>query len=376
MNLISADEVQTTWKQREQPATSLRILHGLRDVRCVGNGITNHVVDLACEQAAVGHTVAVVSTGGEFEEVLARHGVAHDCVEDAHEPLALVRRVRAFRGLLRAFRPDIVHVHSIPALVVALAARPFGSSWRLVATVHRELQRSAIMLGLAERVIAVSDAGARSLVQRGIPARRLVVVHHGTLGSVRSRPAAGIEPMPLQRPAIVTVAGLYRHKGVAELIDAFAIVAAEFPAAHLYIVGHGPDRAAFENAASRSAFASRIHFEGFALEPQRYYASTDIFVLASHRESFGLAILEARDAGCAVIGSDVDGIPEALDGGRAGVLVKPNDSGALAQALRELLGDPKKLEAQRRAAQGNLEALTVARMQRETEKVYFALRQT
>jgi glycosyltransferase involved in cell wall biosynthesis len=352
---------------------SLRILHGLRHVRCVGNGIVNHAVDLACEQVAAGHTVAVVSSGGEFEELLERHGIAHYRVEDSHGPLALVRRAWAFRRLLGAFRPDIVHAHTLPPLIVALLARPFGSSWRLVATVHNEFQRSAIMMGLAERVIAVSDAVALALARRGVPARKLSVVRNGTIGGARGLASASLVPAPLQRPAIVTVAGMFRRKGIAELIEAFVIIAAEFPAAHLYLVGNGPDRASFESAAGHSAFASRIHFEGFVSEPQRYYASTDVFVLASRREPFGLVLLEAREAGCAVIGSDVDGIPEALDGGRAGILVQPGDADTLAQAMRELLGDPKRLEAQRRAARVDLELWTVARMQRETQSIYFAL---
>ena len=86
-----------------------------------------------------------------------------------------------------------------------------------------------------------------------------------------------------------------------------------------------------------------------------------------------MVILEAREAGCAIIGSDVDGIPEALDGGKAGILVRPRDRDALAQALRELLGTPKRLEAWRRAARVDLERWTVARMQRETDELYFAL---
>ena len=50
---------------------------------------------------------------------------------------------------------------------------------------------------------------------------------------------------------------------------------------------------------------NRIHFEGFQAEPQRYMLATDIFVLASHCESFGLVLTEAREAGCAIIASDV-----------------------------------------------------------------------
>jgi glycosyltransferase involved in cell wall biosynthesis len=163
---------------------------------------------------------------------------------------------------------------------------------------------------------------------------------------------------------------MYRRKGIAELIEAFAQIAAEFPDAHLYLVGNGPDREMFEAQAQSTAVSDRIHFEGFQSEPQRYLLATDIFVLASHREPFGLVLSEAREAGCAIIASDVDGIPEALSGGQAGMLVPPSDSQSLVAALSQLLKDPKMLHRWKDQAQQNLEWLTTERVNEETLAVY------
>jgi glycosyltransferase involved in cell wall biosynthesis len=174
----------------------------------------------------------------------------------------------------------------------------------------------------------------------------------------------------LQRPAIVTVAGMYRRKGIAELIAAFAEVATEFPQVHLYLVGNGPDRSIFEAQAKATSVCDRIHFEGFQPQPQRYLQSTDIFVLVSHREPFGLVLSEARDAGCAIIASEVDGIPEALDDGQAGILVPPGDVQALAGAIARLLREPDLLTTWQKRAQDNLQWLSVARVHEETLAVY------
>ena len=143
-----------------------------------------------------------------------------------------------------------------------------------------------------------------------------------------------------------------------------------FPSCQLYIVGDGPDRPAFELQASCGHGAERIHFEGFRSGPMAYMRAADIFVLASRREPFGLVLAEARAAGAAIVAADVDGIPEVLDGGRAGRLVPPGDVPALAQALRQLLADEGELAAWRARAGGNLDWLGVERMCRETCAVY------
>jgi glycosyltransferase involved in cell wall biosynthesis len=163
---------------------------------------------------------------------------------------------------------------------------------------------------------------------------------------------------------------MYRRKGIAELIEAFAQIALDFPEAHLYLVGNGPDRAIFETQAQITPVSDRIHFEGFQPEPQRYLKATDIFVLASLREPFGLVLSEAREVGCAIIATEVDGIPEALDGGQAGLLVPPGDSHTLATALSQLLSNPEMLHRWKHQAQQNLESLTVAHVSEETLKVY------
>lgn len=347
----------------------MRILHILNHVQEIGNGIVNVAVDLACLQAKAGHEVGIASAGGEYEKLMARYGVTHFKLEQTRKPTNLLKAVAGYRAIAQEFQPDIVHAHMMTGVILARALRA-GFRYSLVSTVHNEFQRSAVLMGWADRVIAVSQAVAQSMARRGIPQNKLRVVSNGTLGSPRTRPLQEYQPMPLQRPSIATVAGMYRRKGIAELIEAFAQIAADFPDAHLYLVGNGPDREMFEEQARSTAVSDRIHFEGFQSEPQRYLLATDIFVLASHREPFGLVISEAREAGCAIIASDVDGIPEALSGGQAGMLIPPSDSQSLAAALSQLLKDPKMLHRWKDQAQQNLKWLTTERVNEETLAVY------
>jgi len=347
----------------------MHVLHILNHVQEIGNGIVNVAVDLACLQAKAGHEVAIASAGGEYEELMARYGVRHFKLDQTRTPINLLKATARYRAIAQEFQPDIVHAHMMTGVVLARALRA-GFGYAVVSTVHNEFQRSAVLMGWADRVIAVSKAVAQSMARRGIPQNKLRVVNNGTLGSPRTRQLQEYQPMPLEHPAIATVAGMYRRKGIAELIEAFAQIAAEFPDAHLYLVGNGPDREMFEAQAQSTSGSDRIHFEGFQSEPQRYLLATDIFVLASHRDPSPLVIPEAREAGCAIIASDVDGIPEALSGGQAGLLVPPSNSQGLAVALTQLLSDPSLLHKWKNQAKNNLDYLSVSRVNEETLAVY------
>jgi glycosyltransferase involved in cell wall biosynthesis len=347
----------------------MRIIHILNHIQEVGNGIVNVAVDLACIQAKNGHHVSVVSAGGEYEALLTKYGVRHFRLDQKRTPINIVKAAWHYRTMIQEFQPDIVHAHMMTGVVLAKVSKAF-STYGLVSTVHNEFQRSAVLMGLGDRVIAVSQAVANSMARRGVPQNKLRVISNGTLGSVRVRNLQEYVPMELQRPAIVTVAGMYKRKGIGELIDAFVQIAGDFPQAHLYLVGNGPDRTLFEQQAHKTPFANRIHFPGFQKEPQSYMLGCDIFVLASHRDPSPLVIPEAREARCAIIACNVDGIPEALDNGQAGILVPPVNSQALAEALRQLLGSPEIMEQWKNLAQQNLDRLSVVRVYEQTLSVY------
>lgn len=348
----------------------MRILHILNHIEKVGNGIVNMAVDLACSQAKDNHQVGVASLGGEYEALLASHGIRHFAIDQENRtPINLFKASRRYRALVQEFQPDIVHAHMMTGVVLARALRG-KAQYKLVSTVHNEFQRNAVLMGLADRTIAVSKAVRERMVERGIPQRKLRVVQNGTIGSPRTCRLADYQPMQLQCPAIATVAGMYTRKGIAELIDAFVEIASGFPQAHLYLIGDGPERSQFEAQAQNTTVSDRIHFEGFQSEPQRYLLSTDIFVLASHRDPSPLVLPEAREAGCAIVATAVDGIPEALEGGQAGILTPPQDSQSLAAALAQLLSDRERLYEWKERAKQNLEWLNVTRVHQQTLAVY------
>lgn len=348
----------------------LNILHIANHVKQSGNGIVNVMIDLACEQAKMGHNVAVASEGGEYIELLRKNNVQHYKLDQTRKPAQLMQAFFSFRKTVRLFKPDIIHAHMMTGALLSRYLKGF-QKYKIVTHVHNEFQKSADYMKVGDSVIAVSQAVAKSMESRGVEEQKLRVVLNGTIGSKRVEDS---EDISLKGRSIVTVAGLNERKGIADLIEAFDIISVECPDTELYIVGDGPDRELFKRRAAQSFNYQRIHFEGFQADPQKYMSSSEVFVLASHKEPFGLVLIEAREVGCAIIATDVDGIPEALDYGESGMLVPPKAPDKLAEAIITMLCDEEMRQKYKHTAQQGLEFYKVERVAKETLKIYEELR--
>jgi glycosyltransferase involved in cell wall biosynthesis len=175
---------------------------------------------------------------------------------------------------------------------------------------------------------------------------------------------------------VTTLSGLERRKGVHDVINAFNRVADAAPDWRLVIAGDGPERPALERQAASTRCAERISFIGHVDGVRSVLLQTDIFVLASYAEPFGLSVLEAREAGCAVLGARVGGIAEQLGDDRFGRTFPPGRPDILTDELRRLMADPAALrDAQRRAGEG-LAEYRVDRMSRAYVDVYWAAMQS
>jgi glycosyltransferase involved in cell wall biosynthesis len=346
-----------------------RVLHAIDDLPNHGNGMVNCALDIAAGQQDSGHVVAFAAGGGEYTSLLRDRKIAHFCIARDRSPLGLLRGTWLFWAAVRGFRADIIHVHSKVALLFAWVSRPLHRL-PIIAHLHNVHDRGSRFMKLADRVIAVSDSVRRSMQDEGVPAEKVSVVLNGTIGSPRLRFAVQGKIADLRQPAIVSVGQLGWRKGISELMAAFAKVATVFPAAQLYLVGDGPERSLFEAEAQALPCHDSIHFEGFQSSPQDYMRAAKIFVLASRRDSCPLVLTEAREIGIAIVATSVDGIPELLDGGTAGLLVPPQNPEALAVALTSLLEDASLREIWRQRSTQNLSHFTITRMAREVIEVY------
>jgi glycosyltransferase involved in cell wall biosynthesis len=348
----------------------MRIMHFLNHTR-PNNGHVHVAVDLACIQSRMGHSVSVVSGGGAFDSLFAANSVEHIVIDQKRSLPNLVNVIHKLRSTISSVSPDIIHAHMMASAGLAFVLRRF-MKFKLVTTVHNEFQKAAIIMGVGDRVIAVSKAVADSMERRGVRRSKLRIVLNGTIGSPRLS-AETPQSKHLQRPAITFVGGLHPRKGVDDLITAFKTVCERVPAAFLYLVGHGPYWDAYKELAAQTGVGDRIQFCGPQADPRPYLLGSDLFVLASHAEPGALVLPEAREAGCAIIATSVDGIPEMLDGGKAGTLVPPRRPDLLAEAIIEVLTDKALLADMRARSRLNLDYFTVNRAAKDYVTIYDTL---
>ena len=306
----------------------MRVIHLLNHCNH-GHGNAHVAVDLACIQRTRGYAVVYASAGGDYEDLLRAYDVELASIVQQKIGSAAAA-VGKLVGLLRRFKPDLVHAHMMSGAVIGYAACTIMRV-PLVTTVHNSFDTHSVLMRLGHRVVAVSEAERSSLEARGYNPARLDVVINGPNHSPREAFLPDAPRPATRQPCITTVCGLHARKGVDDLLKAFALAAPSCPDWRLNIVGDGPDRGRLQQLAVSLGVDRQTTFFGSIQRPKGVLEASDIFVLASFADPCSLAVAEARDAGCAIIATAVGGTPELLEHGNAGRLVDPGQPEQLAQ---------------------------------------------
>ncbi len=170
---------------------------------------------------------------------------------------------------------------------------------------------------------------------------------------------------------IISIAELHERKGLKYLIKAVSEVKIKYPNIKLVIVGEGGERKNLEDLIKDLKLENHMILIGRRKEIPKLLKSSNIFVLPSRREAFGLVNLEAMITPLPVIASHIGGIPEIVKDEETGILVKPEDEKELAKALEKLISDPKLRE--KMAEKGFLrvkENFSAKEMAEKYEKLY------
>jgi len=290
------------------------------------------------------------------------------------------RAARACAGLVADTRPDIAHLqhihrHITPSVLAPLRAAGIPIVWTLhdyelicpeghlfsqgapceacrghrygaaiqrrckwgrlgpsiVAAAEKRLHHLLSVWNQVDRFLCPSRFLADTMVRFGVPADR--VVHRPNFLEAGAMPG----PRPAgSRPIWLYAGRLSPEKGV----DVAIAAARALPGADLWICGTGPEEARLRAIAHG---APNIRFLGHL--PQRILSrhirtARAVVVPSRWFENFPYAVLEAQAAGCAVVASRIGGIPEQIDDGVDGLLVRPDDADVLRAALQRLLTEP------------------------------------
>ncbi len=316
--------------------------------------MANHVVDLvrALPRERFAIDVACPRSSSIWGALDGRFGVELHAIRPHRRPAPA--DLGSWLTLLRLVgRADVVHVHSAKAgflgrlasatrrTAAACVFTPHGwSFWaadgaeaRLYVGLERLAARwchALVTLSAAERAAGLEAGIGRPEQYRVIPN-----------GVELERFELARAPVPAR---VVMIGRLAPPKRPDLALRAFAQIRANVPGAKLHLVGDGPLRPEVERLSAELGLGGSVRFLGHRDDVPEVLAGAECALLASDYEGCPLSVIEAMAAGVPVVATDVGGTADLVENGRTGILVPPDDPGALAAGLEDLLADSRRRE--------------------------------
>lgn len=363
----------------------MRILQ-ISSSRTYGGG-ERHFVDLCRGLQDRGHVVfAALRPTNIWQErldFLPASNILHVSIRNSFGILSANR----IAGFVRENKIDVLHAHVARDYIPASIACTLTANTKFVLTRHvlfplKPFNRFA--LKNVSKAIAVSSGVERALL-KVFPARKVTVIVNGIDAKVpgnEERNAAGrkfrsLHDIPDDAQLVGTVGELIPLKGQRDFVLAANEIAKRSANARFLIVGRDNSidnryRRELKRLVKVFGLDDRFLWLDWVEDTGSLFPALDVFVSASHSESFGMAILEAMACGTAVVATDTDGARELIDD--PALRVPVNDPVTLAERIVSLLedADERRLLAER-LAQVARARFSLERMVKATEQLYLEL---
>jgi glycosyltransferase involved in cell wall biosynthesis len=343
-------------------------------------GAEIHLHEIFGRLAGRGHRVRLVCSGWPGAEPRATVDGIEVHRRGNRNSFTLLGR-GAVRAALRAERPDVVieDINKVPLFLAGMTSRPFGVivPHLFGNTIFQEASLpSATLVWLLERPMprayrragfhAISDSTRDDLIQRGVPADRITVIHPGVDARVIT-PDPAVSRTPF--PSFVYVGRLRRYKGVEFAIRALALARGRRTDLRLEIAGRGEDLPRLERLARELGLEDAVRFLGFVSEAEklRLFRTSWANLFPSPKEGWGITNVEAAACATPSLASDSPGLRDSVRHGETGFLVPHGDPTALAERMLALAGDRELVERLGRQARVFAESLSWDRAADETE---------
>ncbi len=322
-------------------------------------GEAAHVFDLYRELEAAGHSpILACKHGSELEQQAIQAGYRMVAMEfeSGLAPIKDLRDIRQIRRIIRGEKIDIVHAHrGKDHWLAAAAIIGFHNHVALVRTRHvvmpakghwpnRWLYRSwtdfvlsvsaQVQAGLGPLLPLIPES-CRKVVYSSVNLQKFHPAHRSDV----KRTGLGIG----QEDLLIGLIGRFQNiKGQHIFLQSAKTLAKQFPQARFLVAGRSrePRRMRYARAVEKAGLTKRFTILGYQNDLPTLLASMDIGVVASlGSEGSSRIALECLASGVPVVATTVGGIPELLQHGRYGILVKPNDAESLADGIARMIED-------------------------------------
>lgn len=335
----------------ESEKSTLVVLHVIRNLFSKGGTpgkLLNQV--RAMDSGRFGHIFLVFGNSQD--------NVSHDLLETGAVVVEVsraknydLRLLWDIRRVIRVHQVDIICTHFARAdvygtLAGILTGKPVirnihGILWHTSRWLHRidrllsPFRACVVCNSCATLEAAKRRGGVHNgiVIYNGVP-NRAVAVSRARVNALRAS-------MGIPRDAFVVghVGGLIPLRDQAVIMKALALVAKEVPNAYLVFIGDGPLRNQLEDQAAELGITGRVLFLGYRDDVPELLAVMDAYVNMAHAEGFGIAVVEAMQAGLPVVLANAGALPELIEDGISGILVPPGNSEALSKGLLRLRSD-------------------------------------
>lgn len=283
---------------------------------------------------------------------------------------------------------DLLHVHyAIPHASAAVLARDIlqaqGIRIPVVTTLHgtditllgREPAFEPVIshaINRSDAVTAVSESLRKDTLELFGVERAIQVVNNFICTQHFERAADEVfrkSIAPNGEPIITHISNFRPVKRVQDVLETFIRIRKVIPA-KLLLVGDGPERSRIEKMAMDQGVDDDIICIGKIKNPVEPLLISDLFLLPSETESFGLAALEALAAGVPVVASDSGGIPEVVDHGKSGFLAPVGDVQQMAKYALQLLENPEQMAKAKKMAKARASDFQIQKILPVYEGIY------
>lgn len=349
-------------------------------------GGEKHLVDLAFGLKNRGHEVFLAVPNGspitEKSENFPEENILRVKIKNSSDILAAVKIAK----FIKQNKIEIVHTHAAKDYLPASVAVRIAKTAKLVLTRHvlfpmKRTQKFA--LSNVSKVIAVSS-GVEASLKKIFPKEKIVKIPNGIETEKWSaadkeklfREFRFLHNIPFDAMLVGTIGELKRLKGQQDFVLAANEISKKLPETHFVIVGADNSfkkdfRRELKRLVKIFDLEDKFLFLDWVEDTAPLLAATDVFVSASHSESFGLAILEAMASGKAIVATETDGAKELLENGKNGKLVPVQKPLELAAAIEEFLSEENMREVFGKSAKKIAEEnFSLEKMIEKTEKVY------
>ncbi len=308
----------------------------------VVHALSHHRLDLSDEITVVAFNGKPSSSFLRYDERISLRFL-NENENPCSSPLRFVKRLHFIRKLVNDLRPDLI-VSFLTKVNIAVLLATIGKHVPVIVSERNnpKLQNTSFVVPKLMRALYPV---ATSIVMQTKSASDTLPSRVRSKSTVIPNAVAPIGPVQHQvrfAKQVVAVGRLTHQKGFDLLIEAFHHVVTRLPEAKLTIYGEGQDRQKLQSQISNLNLEANVTLAGVSAEPLSWINEGQIFALSSRFEGFPNVLLEAMNAGLAIVAFDCDwGPSDVIEDGVDGLLVSSGDIRAMSVALERVLTDSR-----------------------------------